>query len=136
MRLVDTDDFNMRMCMSSYFVNLRNFGPYWNKTKLELKAMIAVLGNPAWFLTLNPSERDWIEVINAYSQIYSTPENPIEINASNIRTFIGLDPIIWCRHFQQRLRSFMKHYFKGDGPLGEIEHFFYRIEYQQRGNKI
>lgn len=115
--------------MSSIFNNLRNSGPYWQKAKLEVKAKIAYLGPPNWFLTLNPSERDWIEVQQAYSEVYGQP-----VDYRNIYGYIGNDPVIWCRHFQQRIRAFKKHLLNASGPLGKVIHYFFRIEYQMRGN--
>ena len=111
------------------FSNLRNFGPYWQKAKLEVKSKISLLGPPTWFLTLNPSERDWIDVQASYSSVYNEL-----VNRSNIRDYIAKDPTIWCRHFQTRIRAFKKHFLSSNGPLGRVIHFFYRIEYQMRGS--
>lgn len=126
--MIDNDDDNLRFCMSSTFSNLRNYDAYWQKARLEVQSKIALLGPPNWFITLNPSDRDWVEVQQAYSEVYKT-----KVDHTNVRNFIARDPIIWCRHFQQRIRAFMKHFTKTSGPLGKVIHYFYRIEYQRNG---
>jgi hypothetical protein len=45
-----------------YLNRVRGTVPYWNSVRLELTAMIAQLGPPAIFLTLNPPRpREWPE---------------------------------------------------------------------------
>lgn len=64
-------------------------------------------------------------------EIYQVVKRKDVVSCENIRDHIAKDPFFFFRHFQQRFRSML--ILKKDGPLGNVIHFFYRVEYQQRG---
>ena len=48
---------------------------------------------------------------------------------------IQSDPETCARHFDYQFNTFLKSFSMSDiGPLGKIKHWFYRVEYQQRGS--
>uniref|UniRef100_A0A914YMU8 Helitron helicase-like domain-containing protein n=1 Tax=Panagrolaimus superbus TaxID=310955 RepID=A0A914YMU8_9BILA len=127
-KMLESEDETLQQCMSSQFAALRGHKAYWQQVKLDLKAHIAIFGAPNWFLTLNPSEKDWKELHEAYSKVKG-----IEVNSSNIRDLIAEDPVIWCRHFQKRVKEFFKRCLLVENcTLGKVTNYFYRIEYQHR----
>ena len=60
-----------------------------------------------------------------------------EVNALNWEEkckILRSNPVTAARHFQYRLDLFPKHVILGKAqPIGSVVHFFYRIEFQQRG---
>ena len=61
-----------------------------------------------------------------------------EVNALNWEEkckILRSNPVTAARHFQYRLDLFPKHVILGKAkPIGSVVHFFYRIEFQQRGS--
>lgn len=121
----------VQVAMTTAATKLRGHAAYWDRVKSELKAHIAVFGPPSWFVTLNPAESDWTEVLAIYQEIYG-----LQVTPSNIRDYVAKDPFFFCRHFQQRVRAmFSDIVLQPSGPLGNINHFMFRIEYQMRGTE-
>ncbi|CAD6200300.1 unnamed protein product [Caenorhabditis auriculariae] len=47
-----------------------------------------------------------------------------------------MDSLHWCRFFKRRLESFFSNVLmEKEGPLGTLIHYFWRLEYQQRGTQ-
>ena len=125
---------------------LRGHVSYWEKVRLDLKAHIATFGPPTWFITLNPNE-EWDEVIRTYAHVrlylrilfmawLSLQILETNIDNTNIRDAIAKDVFFFARHFQKRLRAlFDKVILKKDGPLGNVVHHSFRLEYQMRGTQ-
>lgn len=79
------------------------------------------------FLTLNPAEYDWPEVLEMYKEIHKNEK-------CTINEFISMDPVLFAKYFQNRVRSTFRYLRSKDGPFnGLLKHYFYRIEYQERG---
>lgn len=85
-----------------------------------------------WWITFNPSEGNWQEVLDAYKAIY---KDKIDFEKTNVHQLINLDPGIFAVHFDSRVYSLFRILVQmgKDSPIGEITHFFHRREYQQRG---
>ncbi|CAD6200220.1 unnamed protein product [Caenorhabditis auriculariae] len=116
--------------INSVFSELRGFGPYWNKRKLEVRSHIESFGTPTWFVTLNPAEQHWDDVLKIYKRFYP------DTTSENIRQAIAADSYHWCRYFRRRMDAFFGEVLlKDNGPLGTVLHYFWRIEYQHRGTQ-
>ncbi|CAD6200109.1 unnamed protein product [Caenorhabditis auriculariae] len=124
------NDERFSASMNSMFEEMRGFGPYWNKRKLELRAHIEAFGSPTWFVTLNPAEQHWKDVLQIYQRFYP------ETTSENIREAIAKDSSHWCRYFRRRMNAFFSEVlFNDNGPLGKVLHYFWRVEYQHRGTQ-
>lgn len=127
-RIVYDDEYlESQLCFSSIFKALRGYAPYWHCVRQNLNANLQCFGPPNWFVTLNPSEKNWTELHSAYSSIYNTV-----VSSSNIYEYIAADPTIAQQHFHNRVRSIFI-FLKNTATLGNIKKYFYRIEYQERG---
>lgn len=51
--------------------SMRGHVSYWDEKKKEARAHIAIFGPMTFFLTLNPAERHWVEVIDLYQKVTS-----------------------------------------------------------------
>jgi hypothetical protein len=81
-------------------------------------------------MTLNPKENDWKELIDAYQKVYPN----VKVDRSNIYKMIQDDPAIFSEHIDLRVRTMFKHLQEKNGPFkGKIKHYWYRLEYQNRG---
>jgi hypothetical protein len=104
---------------------------YWNREYLNLEAMDEELGPATFFVTLSCAEYEWEDV-----ERYLKAINPDWKNVTNWTTgeMNAADPVALTTHFVHRLKAFMKYVLLvSDGPLGTVEHYYYRIEDQGRG---
>lgn len=132
LRLLEDGTPEFQASMSTVAAALRGRNAYWVDTRKSLKSHISTFGPPTWFVTLNPAEWSWPDILEIYRNAY--PED--DINSENIRDWIARDPFFFSRRFQNRLSAVMREVLlQKDGPLGTITHFFHRIEYQQRGTE-
>lgn len=128
-RLVEEGDTEFQTSMSTVAAALRGRDAFWVDTKRTLKSHISTFGPPTFFVTLNPAEWQWPDVLEVYKNAYPNED----INPKNIRDWIAKDPFFFSRRFQNRLSAIMRKVILDEnGPLGKITHFFHRIEYQQR----
>ncbi|KAL1268868.1 hypothetical protein QQF64_034231 [Cirrhinus molitorella] len=123
-------------CDATRFMQpLRGTPSYWEKTLRDLQAMIRQLGTPTFFCTFNAAEMRWPEVITA-----------IKAQQGEEVVFSGLDwtekceilrnnPVTIMRMFEKRVDALMTHLLLSPAqPIGEVEDYFYRVEFQARGS--
>lgn len=48
---------------------MRGHVGYWDAKKKDLRAHVAIFGPPTFFLTLNPAEKRWEEVLDLYQEV-------------------------------------------------------------------
>jgi len=57
----------------------------------------------------------------------------VNVDASNVATFIAKDPALFVSHFEHRVKQMIAFILGPKNPIGKVVHFFYRNEYQGRG---
>ena len=95
---------------------MRGHVAYWDEVRKNLRAHVATFGPPTWFLTLNPAEKEWPEVLERYQQVelnfgpdqYLFSQAYPEVTKDNLNDFIAKDPFFFARIFQQRVSGYMK----------------------------
>ena len=71
----------------------------------------------------------WTDLHDEYSKILD-----VEVNADNIRSVIEEDPVPFSRYWKKRVDAIRERVILAqDGPLGNVEHYYMRTEYQHRG---
>uniref|UniRef100_A0A0N5BJP9 ATP-dependent DNA helicase n=1 Tax=Strongyloides papillosus TaxID=174720 RepID=A0A0N5BJP9_STREA len=101
---------------------------YWHDVTNKLNVIETYIGSPTWFLTLNPSEHQWDELISAYKLLH------VDQNKSfNLKRSVEEDPYILNIIFEKRLEIILEHLKSTDSVLGRVVFYYYKIEYQQRG---
>jgi hypothetical protein len=117
---------------------VRGSPPYWQKVQYKLLAAIKQLGIFTWFFTLSAADLKWIDTIQAIASQRGTTFSQEDITNMSWEekcSWLRSNPVTAARHFQYRLDSLMKNLVLSDAkPLGHVRHFFYRIEFQQRGS--
>jgi len=121
------------------FMNqVRGTPAYWQGCLFNVLAMMKSLGKPTWFLTLSPAEFMWPEIIQAVGArdgITFTDEDVSAMPWSEKAYYLRKNPVINVQMFDHRLQSFFTDYLKSSAhPLGEIEDFVIKIEFQARGS--
>ena len=107
-----------------FMKSIRGTAAYWKNCLLDLLAMIRSLGPPTIFMTLSADDMHWKEIANV-----------LQVNnaQSNAR-FVQQDPLLTAIVIHRRLEGLLKFVLlNGEKPLGEIEDYFIRVEFQNRG---
>ena len=118
---------------------LRGSPPYFEKAKKDIFAMIRQLGPATLFCSFSSAETQWIHLLRILGKLVDNKEysdNELEnLNWEEKCRLIQSDPVTCARHFDYQFNQFLKHFLMSNAaPLGEIEDWFYRVEYQQRGS--
>ena len=111
--------------------NLRGSPPYSEKCKKDLFAMIRQLGNPTWFCSFSAAE-----TLGMFVEKKDYTDDEIKnMTWEQKSDLIQKDPVTCARNFEHMVQLFIKDVLKSNlMPIGEIVHFFYRVEFQQRGS--
>ena len=119
-------DLNQNLLKNSYMFmkNIRGTCAYWKDVLYNLLAMIKNLGCPTFFVTLSSNDYHWPELANL-----------LKVPLKDLPTAVQKNPLLTALYFERRWRALLKNVLKGKkAPLGDIEDFFGRIEFQQRGS--
>ncbi|XP_044742220.1 uncharacterized protein LOC123303484 [Chrysoperla carnea] len=114
--------------LSALFSRLRNTEQFWRKPRNDVVCMSKYYGPPTWFLTVSPSEWNWCDL-----EQYLRDINSPEMANKRIGELIAKDPVSTCRFIDIKFRAFLDFLNSPEEPLGKIEHYFWRREYQSRG---
>ena len=121
-----------------FLKNVRGSPPYYQRTFYELLAMIRQLGTPTWFFTLSAADMKWPDMIKTIARQYGvtyTDEEVASLAFEEKSNWLKRNPVTAARHFQYRLNTFFQEFLKSTAkPLGEIEDYGIRIEFQARGS--
>ena len=122
------------------FKTIRNSPQYWENQKREVFAMIRQLGLPTLFLSLSANDLQWSELIIALGKLVDNKDYTADLERNTLswetRTrLVQSDPVTCVRHFDHRVSQFIETILKSpQSPLGVLQDFFYRVEFQQRGS--
>ncbi|XP_056001840.1 uncharacterized protein LOC130048804 [Ostrea edulis] len=118
---------------------LRGSPPYWEKAKSDIFAMIRQLGLPTWFCSFSAAETKWTPLLKTLGELIEnvtyTEEEIMNMSWEHKSKLIKSDPVTCARYFDFRFNKFFAEVLGHKmNPVGFIEDFFYRIEFQQRGS--
>ena len=118
---------------------LRGSPPYFQKAKKYLFAKIRQLGPATLFCSFSSAETKWSHLLKILRQLVDHKDyTDDELEKSSWEEkcrLIQSDPVTCARHFDYQFKTFFKEFLMSTiGPLGKIEDWFYRVEYQQRGS--
>ncbi len=121
-----------------FMKNVRGSPPYYQRTFYELLSMIRQLGTPTWFFTLSAADMKWPDIIQTIARQYGVHYTDEQVSALSFEeksSWIRCNPVTAARHFQYRLNTFFQEFLKSSAkPLGDIEDYGIRIEFQARGS--
>lgn len=114
---------------------------YWKGQKKNIFAMIRQLGSPLMFLTLAANERHWVDlVMTLYQNKYNSPisyEDACNLNDNVKCSLIRSDPVICTLYFNNLFQGMFNNLILSKNGIFQenfVTHFYWRIEYQQRGS--
>ena len=122
------------------FKTIRNSPQYWEQQKKDVVAMIRQLGIPTLFLSFSANDLHWTELIVTLGKLVDNTDYTKALNNNSLSwetrsPLVQSDPVTCVRHFDHRVSQFIQTVFKHpNSPLGEMEDYLYRVEFQQRGS--
>jgi hypothetical protein len=101
--------------------------------------MIRQLGNPTWFCSFSAAETRWPHFLKILGRLVEnknyTDDEISGMTWQKKSELIRKDPVTCARNFEHMFRLFLTTFLESKQmPIGEIEDFFYRVEFQQRGS--
>ena len=128
MKMKDSD---IELNLSSFRTNINGTKEFWDKRRRELTAMIGEHGTPTFFVTLSSAEFGWEEL---HTHLLESNKDVPGIHSMTTGELCALDPVTVSKHFHRRYNAFFHSVLKSkyNPPLGEVENFFWRVEYQSR----
>ncbi|XP_057310266.1 uncharacterized protein LOC130648243 [Hydractinia symbiolongicarpus] len=109
---------------------------YWKRFLLEILAMVKQLGLPTFFMTLSCADLRWNELVKIILKLSggSIAEEDLKNLSYHERCdILNMDPVFMAKHFQYRVEVFFKEIII-NGPLGKVEYYAIRFEFQFRGS--
>ncbi len=114
---------------------LRGSPSYWEKTLRDLQAMIRQLGTPTSFCTFSAAEMQWPEVITAIKAQQDEQVDLSELDWTTKCEILRSNPITVMGMFEKQVDALMTHLLLSPAqPIGKVEDYFYRVEFQARGS--
>ena len=103
-------------------------------------AMIRQLGIPTLFLSFSANDLHWSELIVTLGNLVDNTDYTDDVLRDSLSwetrsRLVQSDPVTCVRHFDHRISQFIQTVLKSpNSPLGVMEDYFYRVEFQQRGS--
>lgn len=117
--------------VSSMFRNIKGTSEYWDMQKGNLSVMDEMLGPATWYMTLSCAEYHWPEL---EKYIREKHKDKPDIAKMSQRDLVAFDRVAVSEFFHRRFKAFWNEVvLKPDGPFGEVEEWYWRLEYQARG---
>ena len=118
---------------------LRGSPPYFEKAKKDLFAMIRQLGPATLFCSFSAAETKWSHLLRILGKLIDKKDySDDELNNltwEQKTRLIQSDPVMCARHFDYQVQQLMVKFLLSEvAPLGKVEDWFYRVEFQQRGS--
>ena len=131
-----TDEREIKLSQVKYF-NARLLH-YSGRFATNPVAMVKQLGIPTWFMTLSCADLRWPELfqIIARTQGKNMTDEQAEALSYNERcSMLNLNPVVVAKHFQHRVETFFTELLLNQrNPIGKINYYAFRIEFQMRGS--
>ena len=122
-----------------FMKSLRGSPPYFQAVSKDLFAVIRQLGPATFFMSLSAAETRWAHLLKILSQIIDnkvlSEEEALNLTWQEKSRLIQSDPVTCARHFDFCVNKFITEFLSSkSAPLGKMQDYFYRVEYQQRGS--
>lgn len=119
---------------------IRSTPQYWTWKNMELNAMIRQLGQPTFFMTLSPAEKDWLELLIIVKKSLENKDMSIEdakqISVKDRKSLLSRDPVTVARYFENRMSSLLKLVFNENSVFSDnpVTDYFWRVDSQYSGS--
>ncbi|XP_077367827.1 uncharacterized protein LOC144011878 [Festucalex cinctus] len=113
---------------------LRGTPAFWESALRDLHAMTRQLGKPTFFLTFSAAEMRWPEVIDVVKAQQGEQGDFSDLDWNAKCDVLRSNPVTVMRLFEKRMDALMAFILSPAQPVGPVEDYFYRVEFQARGS--
>jgi len=125
---LETKDQLLESNLNNLMTAFRGSEQYWNRKATDLAAMDEKFGPATFFLTLSCKEYEW-EALRFYLETLDP-----DLRGYDLGYLCSRNPVAVSVYFEHRFRKFLDIVIKDkEGPLGQVIHWAWRLEYQARG---
>lgn len=121
-----------------FLSNVTSSPAYWQQQKNNVFAMVRQYGVFTLFVTLSAAESHWLDLLKILKKTVDGEDDydVSDLSYEEKSRLIRSDPVTCALYFDYKFRSIKETWSKTtEGPFGiyELEHIYYRIEFQHRG---
>ena len=87
-------------------------------------------GPATWWLTLSPNEWLWTEEFKPFMEVFNPDWKDRKMTETEMAS---KDPVGTAVFLEHKFEATLKFMMSDDNPIGKIDHYFVRREYQGRG---
>ena len=124
-KMILNDDKTIERNLNRAVSKIPNSPSYWNAPKSMLKCLSETYGPATFFITFSPAEYDWPDLHNYLKNHNSDLNMPA-------RSLVTVDPVLTTIFIHTKFNS-LHAFILESFCLGQVEHWFFRVEYQSRG---
>ena len=124
---VQTRDEHLEANLCTMLQSVRGTKQYWFARQSELRCMIRAWGSPTLFLTFSCAEYESADIDRYLRKVNNVS------SSYNIGKLCTKDPISASRNFSLKFHAFFPTVVLKGAVLGEVDHFYWKKEYQARG---
>ena len=128
---IRSNDQKLECNLSTVLSAIRGSNEYWSRICGDLQLMDEVFGPATFFLSLSCAEYSW-EDCKRFLHLMNGDIKGVK--SCNIQSLVSSDPVSTSMFFHCKFEAFFNEIILNkNGPLGEVIHYFCRLEYQSRG---
>ena len=124
-KMLLNNDQNIERNLNRAVSKIPNSPSYWNAPRSMLKCMSETHGPATFFITFSPAEYDWVD-LHDYLKRHNT-----DLKVPD-RSLLTMDPVLTSTYIHTKFEA-LHAFILESCCLGNVDHWFYRIEYQSRG---
>ena len=127
LNMLNNADRELEATLCTVLQSVRGTKQFWFKRKGDVDCMIREFGSPTFFCTFSCAEYESPDILEYLRKVNDVPDS-----YDNGRLCIE-DPISVSRQFSHKFHEFFSIFIKKGQVLGQVDHFFWKKEYQQSG---
>ena len=124
---VQASDEYLEASLSTMLQSVRGTKQFWWAKKSDLKCMISHWGSPTLFVTFSCAEYTWADMASYLRKVNNVSDS------YDIGRLCTEDPVSVSRKFSMKFHAFFRTVICKGAVLGEVDHFYWKKEYQARG---
>uniref|UniRef100_A0A3B3YQH8 ATP-dependent DNA helicase n=1 Tax=Poecilia mexicana TaxID=48701 RepID=A0A3B3YQH8_9TELE len=114
---------------------IRGTPAFWQSAQRDLLACVRMLGKPTWFASFSSADVRWTNLLYSILKQEGRTQTLEQLQWAEKCELLRRNPVTAARMFDFRWHVFVKEVLMSPAnPIGKIEDYYYRVEFQQRGS--
>ncbi|XP_016522477.1 uncharacterized protein LOC107834962 [Poecilia formosa] len=114
---------------------IRGTPAFWQSAQRDLLACVRMLGKPTWFASFSSADMRWKNLLYSILKQEGRTQTLEQLQWADKCELLRRNPVTAARMFDFRWHVFVKEVLMSPAnPIGKIEDYYYRVEFQQRGS--